>query len=80
MSTRRLRKSLNLGRVATPKDMEPDVADQGVENHIPFVNRLSLWWKRMQADQFLSNSTREQRQALKRDLEPIVSIYKQLES
>ena len=80
MSTRRLRKSLNLGRVATPKDMEPDVADQGVENHIPFVNRLSVWWKRMQADQFLTNSTREQRQALKRDLEPIVSIYKQLES
>jgi hypothetical protein len=29
-----LRKSLNLGRVATPKDMEPDLADQGVENHI----------------------------------------------
>ena len=80
MSTRRLRKSLNLGRVATAKDMEPDDADQGVENHIPFVNRLSLWWKRMLADRFLANSTHEQRQALKRDLEPIVSIYKQLES
>jgi hypothetical protein len=78
MSTRRLRKSLNLGRVATAKDMEPDDADQGVENHIPFVNRLSLWWKRMLADRFLANSTHEQRQALKRDLEPIISIYEQL--
>ena len=80
MSTRRLRKSLNLGRVATPKDMEPDLADQGVENHIPYVNRLTLWWKRMQADQFHINATYEQKQALKRDLEPIVSIYNQLES
>jgi hypothetical protein len=78
MSTRRLRKSLNLGRVATAKDMEPDDADQGVENHIPFVNRLALWWKRMQADRFLSTSTYEQRQALKRDLEPIINIYNQL--
>jgi hypothetical protein len=78
MSTRRLRKSLNLGRVANAKDMEPDDADQGVENHIPFVNRLALWWKRMQVDRFLSTSTYEQRQALKRDLEPIINIYNQL--
>jgi hypothetical protein len=51
-----------------------------VENHIPFVHRLTLWWKRMQADQFHINPTYEQKQALKRDLEPIVSIYDQLES
>jgi hypothetical protein len=80
MSTRRLRKSIHLGRIATPQDMEPDVADQGVENHIPYVNRLALWWKRMQADQFLRTSTYEQRQSLKRDLEPIVTIYNQLNS
>ena len=40
MSTRRLRKSLSLGRVATDADLEPDDADQGIENHIPFINRL----------------------------------------
>jgi len=51
-----------------------------VENHISFVHRLTLWWKRMQADQFHINPTYEQKQALKRDLEPIVSIYDQLES
>jgi hypothetical protein len=78
MSTRRLRKSLNLGRVATPADMEPDTADKGVENHIPFINRLALWWKHMQADGFLTKATRDQREAIKRDLEPIISIYKQL--
>ena len=32
----------------------------------------------MQGDLFLSKSTYEQRQALKRDLEPVVNIYNQL--
>jgi len=78
ISTRRLRKSLALGRVATPADMEPDPADKGIENHIPFVNRLVGWWRRMQDDRFLDKATKEQREALKRDLEPVVSIYDQL--
>jgi hypothetical protein len=78
MPTRRLRKSLNLGRVATAKDLEPEDADKGIENHIPFVNRLVVWWKRMQSDRFLANATDEQRAALKRDLEPVVAIYEQL--
>jgi hypothetical protein len=78
MSTRRLRKSLNLGRIATDQDMEPDESDKGIDNHIPFVNRLSVWWKRMNANRFLDTASHEQRQALKRDLEPVVSIYNQL--
>jgi len=78
MTTRRLRKSINLGRIANEDDMEPNPADKGIENHLPFVNRLSVWWKRMQSSRFLSTSTREQRAALKRDLEPIVQIYNQL--
>ena len=78
LSTRRLRKSLNLGRIATDQDMDPDPADKGIENHIPFVNRLVGWWKRMQDDRFLDKATKEQREALKRDLEPVVSIYDQL--
>lgn len=78
MSTRRLRKSLNLGRIATDKDLEPDDSDKGIDNHIPFVNRLSVWWKRMKANRFLETATDEQREALRRDLEPIVTIYNQL--
>ena len=78
MSTRRLRKSLALGRVATAADMEPDEADKGIENHIPFVNRLVLWWRHMQDERFLAIATREQRAAMKRDLEPIIHIYNQL--
>jgi hypothetical protein len=78
MTTRRLRKSLNLGRIATDKDLEPEEADKGIENHLPYVNRISVWWKRMQRDRFLATATDEQREALKRDLEPVVAIYQQL--
>ena len=78
MSTRRLRKSLSLGRVATDADLEPNDADQGIENHIPFINRLVVWWKHMRENQFLATATDEQRAALKRDFSPISSIINEL--
>ena len=78
ISTRRLRKSLSLGRIATDRDLEPDDSDKGIDNHIPFVNRLSVWWKRMRENHFLDRATAEQREALKRDLKPLVEIYEQL--
>ena len=78
MSTRRLRKSLNLGRVATDADFEPDPADKGQLNYIPFVNRICCWWRRLQAERFLSNATKAQREVICRDLEPIIHIYNQL--
>jgi hypothetical protein len=78
MSTRRLRKSLALGRVATAADMEPDDSDNGQENHIPLVNRFCGWWRRLLTSRFLATATKEQRAAIKRDLEPIINIYNQL--
>ena len=78
ISTRRLRKSLNLGRIATDSDLEPDDSDQGIESHMPFVNRLVVWWKRMQSTQFLADATDEQREAIKRDPQPVIEIYHQL--
>lgn len=78
ISSRRLRKSISLGRIATAEDMEPDPADKGITNHIPFVNRLVGWWRGMLGSRFLENATREQREALKRDLQPVVRIYEQL--
>ena len=78
MSTRRLRKSLALGRIATQDDLEPDPAYKGIETHIPFVNRLVGWWRGMQDDEFLTKATPEQRDVLKRDLAPVVEIYEQL--
>ena len=78
MTLRRLRKSINLGRIATIDDLEPDAADRGIENHLTHVNRISAWWGRMQEDLFMSKATPEQRKALKDDLEPVVKIYNQL--
>ena len=78
MSTRRLRKSLCLGRVATDDDLEPDDADRGIENHLQFINRLSVWWKRMKKENFLATSTREQRDTMLRDFTPITALIKEI--
>ncbi len=78
MSTRRLRKSLSLGRIATDADLEPDDSDKGIENHIPFINRLVVWWKHMRENKFLDNATDEQRAAIRRDFAPISSIINEL--
>ena len=47
-------------------------------NHIPFVNRLVGWWGRMRAEGWLKTATKEQRAALKRDLQPIIDIHREL--
>ena len=78
MSTRRLRKSINAGRLLTPEDLIPDPADRGIDNHIPWVNRLSAWWARMKERGWLATATEHQRLALKRDLHPVIQIYKEL--
>ena len=41
-------------------------------------HRLSAWWSRMQEQGWQNEATDEQRAALKRDLQPIVSIYNEL--
>ena len=78
MSTRRLRKSLCLGRVATDADLEPDDADRGIENHLTYVTRLAIWWKRMKKEDFLTTSTREQRDTMLRDFAPIAALINEI--
>lgn len=78
ISTRRLRKSIIVGKLLTPEELIPDASDRGIENHIPFVNRLCAWWGRLRDRKWLETATPEQRATLKRDLKPIVQIYQQL--
>ena len=78
MSVRRLRRSIEAGRVLDASELQTDPADAGIVNHIPFVNRLVGWWSRMRAEGWLKTATREQRAALKRDLQPIVNIANEL--
>lgn len=78
MSSRRLRRSIEAGRVLTVEELRPEPADKGTCNHIPFVNRLVGWWARMRDSGWIKTASAEKRAALKRDLHPIVEIYEQL--
>jgi hypothetical protein len=78
VSTRRLRRSISAGRLLDADEVNLPENDKGIENHIPFVNRLVAWWARMKAKGWLDGATPEQRAAVKRDLEPVVKIYEAL--
>ena len=78
MSSRRLRRSIEAGRVVTIEELKPVAADTGILNHIPFMNRLVGWWSRMRDSGWLKTASADKRAALKRDLQPIVEIYEQL--
>ena len=78
MSVRRLRRSIEAGRVLAAAELQADPADSGIVNDIPFVNRLVGWWGRMRAEGWIKTATKEQRAALKRDLQPIIDIHNQL--
>lgn len=78
ISTRALRRSVNAGRMLAAEELTVPDSDKGIENHIPFVNRLVGWWARMREAGWLDDATPEQRAALKRDLEPIITIYNEL--
>jgi hypothetical protein len=78
VSTRRLRRSISSGRLLDTEEVNLPESDRGIENHIPFVNRLVAWWSRMREQNWHENATPEQRAAVKRDLEPIIAIYNDL--
>lgn len=78
VSTRRLRRSISAGRLLETDEVNVPENDRGIENHIPFVNRLVAWWARMRDRDWHKEATAEQRAAVKRDLEPIVAIYNEL--
>ena len=77
MSTRRLRKSLFLGRPATDEDMEAG-SDKGIENVHPYVNGVCGFWRKLNDSGWVQRAGVEKLRAFKRDLQPIVDIYNQL--
>lgn len=78
ISTRRLRRSISAGRLLDTDEVSLPENDKGIENHIPYVNRLASWWARMIEKGWKEEATAEQRAAVKRDLEPVVDIYREL--
>lgn len=78
MSVRRLRRSIEAGRVLDVDELRPDAIDRGLSNHIPFVNGLVGWWTRMTKADWLKTASAEKRAALKREPQPIINIANEL--
>lgn len=78
LSVRRLRKSINFGRLATPEEVEGDSSDKGVVTHFALINRLIRWWKQTTADDPVDQWDEEQRENVKKDFKLILDIYEAL--
>jgi hypothetical protein len=77
MSSRRLHKSLLLGRPATDEDMEMGT-DKGIENVHPYVNSICGFWGKLKEFGWVKRAGTEKLRAFKRDLQPVVDIYNTL--
>lgn len=78
LSKRRLRVSINMGRVVSVDEMNGDPADRAQQTYMNWIMRLCQWWrKRIEGDP-INRWDDEDRAALKRDLKPLVEIYEQL--
>jgi hypothetical protein len=75
LSVRRLRKSINFGRLATEEEVQGDPADKGVVTHLALINRLIRWWKQTTADDPVDRWDEEQRENVKKDFGRLLEIY-----
>jgi hypothetical protein len=78
ISSRRLAKSILIGRVATEQDMQPEPEDRGRDNVHPHVNRIVAFWRGLKASGWLDSASGEQLQTLLRDLQPVLQIADEL--
>lgn len=75
LGIRRLRKSINFGRLATEEEVQGDPADKGVVTHLALINRLMRWWKQTTADDPVDQWDEEQRENVKKDFGRLLEIY-----
>lgn len=78
MSSRRLAKSILLGRVVSVEEMRTPDSDRGVDNVHPHVNRLIAFWRKMKQIGFLEHADPEQIQTMIEDLQPVLEIVLEL--
>lgn len=79
MSSRRLAKSIILGRVARPDEVSTPKGDRGIDNVHPHVNRLIAFWAKMKHSGFIDNAETEQITTMIEDLMPVVKIIEELQ-
>ena len=78
MGKRRLARSIEAGRVLTPKELEPDPNDQPIETFCVWVNRICGLHRRFLDAGYIAEASPEKRAAMQRDLRPVLEIYQQL--
>ncbi len=78
LSVRRLRKSINFGRLATEEEVRGDPADRGYVTYLALLNRLRRWWKRETGKAPVEDWDEERREVLKRDFKLVLEIYESL--
>ena len=78
MSVRRLKKSLNAGRIVTPEEMKEDPADRGYVTYLALLNRIRRWWARETGKAPVEEWDEDRRQGLKKDFKLILDIYEAL--
>jgi hypothetical protein len=78
LSVRRLRKSINFGRLATEEEVRGDPADRGYVTYLALLNRLRRWWKREIGKAPVEEWDDERREVLKRDFKLVLEIYESL--
>lgn len=78
LGKRRLQKSINYGRIATPEEVQGDPSDRGYVTYLALLNRLRRWWKREIGKAPVADWDEERREVLKRDFEFVKDIYEAL--
>jgi len=78
LSVRRLRKSINFGRLATEDEVQGDPADRGYVTYLALLNRLRRWWKRETSKAPVDEWDEDRREGLKKDFKLVLDIYEAL--
>lgn len=78
LSIRRLRKSINFGRLATEKEVQGDPADRGYVTYLALLNRIRRWWARETDKAPVEEWDDDRRENVKKDFKLILDIYNAL--
>lgn len=78
LTVRRLRKSINFGRLATEEEVQGDPADRGHVTYLALLNRIRRWWKRETGKALVEEWDDDRREGLKKDFKLVLDIYEAL--
>lgn len=78
LGKRRLRKSINFGRLATEQEVAGDPYDKPHTTYLSLLNKIRRWWQEQVEKAPVEQWDDERRQALKEDFEFVRDIYEAL--